>query len=131
MKKTKLLNSYLSAAVANMGHKQMLVLGDAGLPVPKGVEKIDLAVTEGVPELLTVLDAVLSELCVEKIILAEELRQKNPEMEREICRRFAGTELEYVPHEQFKKMTEKAEVVVRTGETRAYSNVILVSGVTF
>jgi hypothetical protein len=33
MKKGKLLNSTLSAVVAKMGHKQQLIISDAGLPI--------------------------------------------------------------------------------------------------
>ena len=39
--------------------------------------------------------------------------------------------VELVPHEDFKKLTEKAKCVVRTGETSSYANVILVGGVNF
>lgn len=131
MKKTVLLNSSLSAVISQMGHTQTLTIGDAGLPVPAGVPRIDLAVVKGLPSFLEVLDAVLSELHVEKIILAEEIKEKNPEMETEILKRFPGVAAQYVPHEEFKKQTENSVAVVRTGETKAYSNILLVSGVTF
>ncbi|HJW84614.1 MAG TPA: RbsD/FucU domain-containing protein, partial [Anaerolineae bacterium] len=34
MKKTPLLNSALSEAIAALGHGDMLVIADAGLPIP-------------------------------------------------------------------------------------------------
>lgn len=40
MKKTTLLNIALSRTIAGMGHGDILVIGDAGLPVPPGVEPI-------------------------------------------------------------------------------------------
>ena len=43
MKKTPLLNIALSRLIASLGHGDMVVIGDAGLPVPPGVELIDLA----------------------------------------------------------------------------------------
>ena len=49
MKKTPLLNIALSRVIASLGHGDVLVIGDAGLPVPPGVELIDLALTAGVP----------------------------------------------------------------------------------
>ncbi len=131
MKKAILLNSSLSRVISQMGHTQTLTIGDAGLPVPHGVERIDLAVIKGVPEFLTVLDAVLTELHVERIILAEEIKTVNPEMEKEVLDRFPGITVDYVPHEQFKVLSASSEAIVRTGETKAYSNVILQSGVTF
>lgn len=131
MKKTPLLNSKLSSVIARMGHTQTLTLGDAGLPVPPGVPRIDLAVTKGIPTLLQVLDAVLQELQVEKIILAEEIRGSSPSMEGDILRRLPGVAVEYLPHEAFKAETSTSCAVVRTGEVTPYANIILQSGVTF
>ena len=34
-------------------------------------------------------------------------------------------------HEEFKKLTENAKCIVRTGENSSYANVILVGGVNF
>ncbi len=131
MKKTPLLNSEISRVISRMGHTQTLTIGDAGLPVPRGTERIDLAVVKGIPSFLDVLDAVLTEQHVERIILAEEIRTVNPEMEKAILERFPGVTTDYVPHEEFKKLTAQSEAIIRTGETRAYSNIILQSGVTF
>ena len=36
-----------------------------------------------------------------------------------------------VSHEDFKRLTQQARVMVRTGECTPYANVILVAGVTF
>lgn len=126
MKKTGVLNAELSHALATLGHGDMLVLGDAGLPVPPGVACIDLAVTPGVPRLWDVLDAVLSEMEVERSVIAEEASG-------EVAGHFAerlGTS-ETVSHEAFKALTGDARAVVRTGETTPYANVILFSGVVF
>ena len=131
MKKGKLLHSALSHEIAKLGHTQTLVLGAAGLPIPPETRRIALAVTQGVPALLSVLDAVLSELAVQKITLAEEIKTASPEMDRSIRSRFPGTQICYVPHEAFKALLPQAACVVRTGETTSYANVILESGVTF
>ncbi|RMJ20386.1 hypothetical protein PHISP_08744, partial [Aspergillus sp. HF37] len=65
MKRTTLLHAELSGLIAAFGHGDMLVIGDAGLPVPAGVRVIDLALTRGIPGVFDVLDAVLAELVVE------------------------------------------------------------------
>ena len=57
MKKTALLTAPISSAVARLGHGDSLCIGDAGLPVPQGVERIDLALMVGVPSALQVLKA--------------------------------------------------------------------------
>ncbi len=130
MKKSALLNSEISYEIAKLGHTQTLTIGDAGLPVPAGVKRIDLAVVKGVPSFLQVLDAVLSEMKVEKITLAEEIRLKAPRLHEQIWNLF-NVEIEYVPHERFKELTKQSAAIVRTGETTPYANIILTSGVTF
>lgn len=131
MKKTELLNSEISYVISRLGHTQQIVIGDAGLPVPENVKRIDLALVKGVPGFLQTLDAVLTEMEVEGIILAREIGERSPQMEREILERFPGVEAEYVEHEVFKERMKGCQAVVRTGETTAYANVILRAGVTF
>lgn len=131
MKKTGVLNHRLSEVIATMGHTDTLVLADAGLPVPRGVERIDLAVCAGVPALLDVARAVATELQVERLIVAAELVSRNPGLLDEIAALYPGAAVDRVPHEDFKALSAKARAVVRTGECTPYANVMLVSGVTF
>lgn len=129
----------MSAAISLMGHTDTIVIGDAGLPIPDGVERIDLAVCEGTPDFITVLRAVLSELQIERFTLAEEISSANADMEKAIFKviaddsRAAGKvySQKYVTHEKFKEMTRTAKAVIRTGECTPYANIILQSGVVF
>ncbi|MGD9807147.1 MAG: D-ribose pyranase [Deferribacterales bacterium] len=131
MKKGKLLNSRISAVIAEMGHTDMIVIADAGLPIPDGVERIDLAVCKGLPDFLSVLENVVSELQVEKYTLANEINFNNPSIEKAVKKQLKGAEDHYVSHEDFKELTKKAKAVIRTGECTPYANVILHSGVVF
>lgn len=132
MKKNTLLNAALSAAVARMGHTDSIAIADCGLPIRGTAERIDLALRPGTPGFLETLETVLSELCVERAVLAEEIKTASPELHREILARLgSGVRIEYVPHETFKNLTESARAVVRTGECTAFANVLLYSGVTF
>ena len=131
MKKSTLLNSGLSAVIARMGHTETLTIGDCGLPIRGAAERIDLALKKGVPTFLETLDTVLTELCVERAVLAEEIKTVSPEMHQAILDRLPGIPVDYVPHEEFKRRTESSKAVVRTGECTSYANIILVSGVTF
>ncbi|WP_028534777.1 D-ribose pyranase [Paludibacterium yongneupense] len=131
MKKTQLLNSALSELIATMGHGDMLVIGDAGLPVPPGTLRIDLAVSRGVPSFASVLDAVLSELQVETALLAGELSEVNAGLFAEMADKVAPARVETVTHEAFKALSAKARAVVRTGEFTPYCNIILRAGVVF
>jgi D-ribose pyranase len=131
MKKTSLLNQAISAVIAGMGHGDGLVVADAGLPIPDDVMRIDLAVTAGVPAFMDVLKAVLSELQVEQVILAEELKTKSPDMHTALLHWLSDIPVQYVSHEQFKQMTSNAKAIIRTGEFTPYANIILLAGVVF
>ncbi len=41
MRKTKLINSEVSYTISKMGHTDSLTIGDCGLPIPDGVNRID------------------------------------------------------------------------------------------
>ncbi|MCC8026151.1 MAG: hypothetical protein LIP16_12765 [Clostridium sp.] len=47
--------------MAGLGHKELFMITDGGMPVPKGVEIVDLALCGGVPTFCQALDAVLDE----------------------------------------------------------------------
>ncbi|MDU2198022.1 MAG: D-ribose pyranase [Peptostreptococcaceae bacterium] len=131
MRKTKLINSEVSYTISKMGHTDSLTIGDCGLPIPDGVNRIDLALKYGVPSFLETLDTVLEELCVEEIVIAEEIVEKNTNIYNEILKRFENIKVTMVSHEDFKKMTKESKAVVRTGECTPYANIILKSGVVF
>lgn len=130
MKKSPLLNIALSQLVASLGHGDMVVIGDAGLPVPPGVPLIDLALTRGIPAFIDTVDAVLAEMQVESYIVADELPVKNDA----VAARVAALDLpgkRTVSHDELKKLSRTARAVVRTGEFSPYANIILVAGVVF
>jgi D-ribose pyranase len=131
MKKTTLLHSDLSYVIATLGHLDTLVIADAGLPIPPETERIDLALTQNVPGAVQTLKVVLDEMKVEKVILAEEAKERNPRFLTEVQELLPGVPVELVPHSEFKARTAFARAVVRTGEFAPYANVILVSGVVF
>lgn len=131
MKKTKLINSEISYTISKMGHTDSLTIGDCGLPISDDVKKIDLALTHGVPSFIDTLDVVLEELCVEEIIIASEIKEKNEKIYKEILKRFENVKVTEVSHEEFKKMTNDSKAFVRTGECSPYANIILKSGVVF
>ena len=131
MKKNGILNHRLSDVIARMGHTQRLVIADAGLPIPLGIERIDLAVVPGLPGVLDLARAIAHELQVEGVVLADELLDRNQALPNEVRALFPGVELRTVPHEEFKQMCEGAVAIVRSGECTPYANVMLISGVTF
>jgi D-ribose pyranase len=114
-----------------MGHTETLVVADAGLPVPKEVERIDLALVPGLPGFLTTLEAILAEFEVESALCAEEIKAHNPQMLAGMRKLLGEIPLHFISHEAFKRKSVDAAAIVRSGECTPYANVILVAGVTF
>lgn len=131
MRKTGILNQEILKATGSLGHTDHLVVCDAGLPIPLGVQRIDLTVVKGLPRFLDVLKPILAEIVVEKIILAKEIEKASPEMLAQIRALAGAVPIEFVSHEQFKRLTRDAKAIVRTGEFTPYTNIILQSGVDF
>lgn len=131
MKKSGILNSEVASVVAGMGHMDWLSIGDAGMPVPMGTKKIDLCVDKELPTFMQILENVLKEMKVQKIYLADEIKDQNPEQLENIEQALPDVEIEFMPHTDLKKNLAKTHAFIRTGEMTPYSNIILESGVTF
>ena len=135
MKKGRLLNSEISSVISKMGHTDHITVGDAGLPIPNEVKRIDLAVEKGVPTFLGTLEVILDELKVEKVVIAEEMKSVSGEFYSKLLKlleiKCGKISIAEVSHEEFKGTTKLSKAVVRTGECTPYANIILKSGVTF
>ena len=131
MKKIGILNQPISSVIAGMGHTDTLVVADAGLPIPQETQRIDLALVEGIPGFLDTLRAVLTEMQVERAVVAEEMLETSPGVYEAIKRLLGDVPTETVPHSAFKERTRSAYAVIRTGEFTPYANIILVAGVVF
>ncbi len=131
MKKIGLLNQPISSVIASLGHMDTLVISDAGLPIPTETQRIDLALTEGIPTFLDTLRAVLVEMQVERAIIAEEMLEASPGFHEAITKILEDVPIDTVTHLIFKDQTRLARAVVRTGEFTPYANIILVAGVVF
>jgi D-ribose pyranase len=135
MKRNRLLNSELSYEISRIGHTASITLCDAGLPIPADVKRIDLAIENGYPSFIRTLDAMLSELMVEEIVVATEIHSHNQTIFDQMMELFEthsmGPRVTEVSHEDFKQQTRDSQAIVRTGECTPYANVILKSGVVF
>jgi D-ribose pyranase len=131
MKKGKLLNADIISVMAQMGHTDEITLSDAGLPIPIGVKRIDLALKKGVPSFIETLEVIKHEMIIEKVILADEIKVFNPALYEKVVQLFDESQIEWVSHEAFKLRTKLSKAVIRTGECTSYANIILCSGVDF
>lgn len=131
MKKTGILNAQLAGYIAGLGHKEYFLIGDAGMPVPKGIPIVDLVLCGGIPTFQQVVDAVLNETVVESYTFAKEAEQKNPAMVAYVRSKLQGIPEQTIPHDELKRRTEDVKFAIRTGEFTPYSNLILQAGVAF
>ncbi|WP_028830254.1 D-ribose pyranase [Proteocatella sphenisci] len=131
MKISGILNSDISRVLSYMGHTDTICIADCGLPVPDGVERIDLALKFGTPTFVETLTEVAKNMKVEKIILAEEIKLANPEIIKDVITLFPNLEISFEPHDDLKKLTKECKAVIRTGENTPYANIILQSDCIF
>ena len=131
MKKQGILNAQLAEVIASMGHTDLLVVADAGFPVPSGVPCVDLAVRCGLPLMLDVTAAIADELEIEALTVADELLAQGSELPDALRLLFPGAASTHISHEDLKQLSARARAVVRTGECTPYYNVILRAGVVF
>lgn len=139
MHKGQLFNSEVVQALSKMGHTDQIAIGDAGLPIPNAVQRIDLALTYGIPTFMQVFESLSKEMQIEKVILAQEVIAQNPTIHNKILKQLKkikqtqqnSVEIVYVSHEELKQQTHHCKAVIRTGECTPYANIILQSGVIF
>ncbi|WP_144147347.1 D-ribose pyranase [Paraburkholderia sp. BCC1884] len=132
MKKLGHLNRDIARVLAGMGHTDSLAIADCGLPIPEGVECIDLSLKLGTPDFFDVLDSVLDDFKVERAVFATEALTQNANVAARMSQlAAAGIQTADVSHEAFKRLCGEAKAVIRTGECSPYANVILHSGVIF
>jgi D-ribose pyranase len=126
VKRTGLINGQLTRALAGLRHTDLFAVSDSGLPVPGGVEVIDLGVVYGIPDFLTVLRPVLAEVTVEAAWASRDVADVNPDVHRALDD-LVGPQL--LAHEDFKERLAQCRFVVRTGDATPYANVLLRAGV--
>ncbi len=131
MKKRGILNAQLAGLIAGLGHKELFMVADGGMPIPQGIEIVDLALCGGVPSFKQVLDAVLDETEVEYYFLANEIEKKNQILLSYIREKLLDVECEMISHTELKEMSTDIKFVIRTGEFTPYPNIILRAGVAF
>ncbi|GIT78668.1 L-fucose mutarotase [Leifsonia sp. LS1] len=130
MKKNGILNAELSGALATLGHTDLLLVVDAGFPIPRDAHRIDLAIAENLPDLRTVLGLIADELVVEGVVRADDVVSNNPRLDEWLADRFAGAEFSTRAHaDLLGPVAAQAKVIVRTGAFEPWGNIGLICGV--
>lgn len=115
--------------IVSMRHHDMVVMADAGFPVPPHVPTIDLGWKRREPRLLPVLGAIVAELVVERATIAEEARDALL-LDGLRCE-LGDIPIDRTAHADLIARCAGARAVIRTGEDTPYANVILHAGVPF
>ncbi len=130
MKRGLILNSELNHVIGSMGHGDLMIVCDAGFPIPRDAWRVDLAVIQDVPDLETVLTAIAAELVAEKVAYAAEMATNNPQLLAKVQRIFADADHNTVAHADILGgIARQAKVIVRTGAFDPWGNILLYSGV--
>jgi simple sugar transport system permease protein/D-ribose pyranase len=130
MKRGTILNAELNHAIGQMGHGDLLIVCDAGFPIPLDAWRIDLALKADVPDLATVLEAIAGDFVAEAVSYADTLPDHNPVLLETVRRLFPEADHAMIPHATILgEMASKAKAIVRTGAFDPWGNIILRSGV--
>jgi D-ribose pyranase len=129
MKKTGILNRELSDVIASLGHLDLIVISDAGLPVAPSARRVELALAPDLPTVPQILEILLQEAVFEKISFAEEQITASPIFHERLKNLVGKIPLEALPHyDGFKPLAERAKVHIRTGDFTPYANLVLTAG---
>ena len=131
MQKHGILNSKIAKVLADLGHTDRIMIADCGLPIPREVERIDLALEFGVPSFLDVLRVGMDNMKVEQYLIASEMDSQNLPLFQEMQQLMEDIPGAYVTHERLKEYSHDVKAIIRTGEATPYANVILQSGCIF
>ena len=128
MKKSGILHPELLALVASMGHTDYIVIADRGFPVPPRPTRINLGLVDDKPTVLDVLDALMAEIDLDRIIVTTEMQEVSPRRLNVIRNRAEHRAVDIIDHQAFKALANNANGVIKTADTCPYANLIIVSG---
>lgn len=128
MRTERILHPQLARAVAELGHTDIAMVVDAGFPIPRSIERIDLGFWPGLPTVVQVLEVLRRELHVEHVRFAPEVATHNPRLYDELQRIYTGSGARFatVAHEQLiAEVAPQAKFIVRSGDLQPWGNIAL------
>jgi D-ribose pyranase len=130
MKRNGILNAQLSEALATLGHTDLIMVVDAGFPIPRGANRIDLAIAENLPDLRTILGLIAKEIIVEGVVRADDVVTNNPLLDSFLAETFVDATFTTMSHaDVLGELSSQAKVIVRTGAFEPWGNIGLYCGV--
>jgi D-ribose pyranase len=128
MKRGGILHPGLGHLLASTGHTDFFTICDRGFPVPSGIERIDLALVDGIPTVLDVLRAIHAEWSIDRIVITEQMSAVSPGRVTELRDLLGDIPFETISHLALKRLAAESRATVRTADICPYANIIVVSG---
>jgi D-ribose pyranase len=89
---------------------------------------VDISFIRGIPNVLDVVKAILANWKCGEVYMANEFKSHNNVATRNAFRKACrGVPIQFEPHNEFKLRVPGSIGLIRTGDTTAYGNMILVS----
>ena len=128
MLRSGILNPHLLSLLARVRHTNRLVIADSMFPAWPGIETVDLSLVYGIPTVPQVVAAIVANWKAGPIWMASEFHDHNDAAVRtEFQSAFGDTLVIWEPHLALKTRVPGAIGLIRTGERRIYTNVVLES----
>ena len=129
MLKTGILNPAINSLLSRIRHTNTLVIADRGFPFWPQIETVDIALVDGIPTVLDVLQALRRNFQIAQVFMAEEFLAVNESRTHEaFTGALHGVPVHYEAHVMFKKRVPQAIGLIRTADTVQYANMIVESG---
>lgn len=130
MRPGKILHPQVAEALASLGHGDIILVTDAGAPIPPGIKRIDLAFCAGSVDLIEILRVLRNEIFIENVIFAEEVPENNPNLLQRVTDIFTGSGADFslIPHQKLvAEIYHSARVIIRSGSLMPWGNFALVA----
>ena len=119
MRPGRILHPELAKALATCGHTDIILVTDAGFPIPKDAGQADL---------LDILRMLRKEIFVEEVAFAPEVKTHHPALYKDLQEIYTGSGAVFkgIPHEELvAEIAPKAKVIIRSGSLNAWGNIAL------
>ncbi len=130
MRPNRILHPELAEALATLGHSDILLVTDAGFPIPADANRIDLGFYEGIPDVLDVLRVMRKEVFIEEVHFAGDILENNKPLFESLQDIFTGSGAVFklTTHEDLvNDIAHRAKVIVRSGSFNPWANIALVA----
>jgi D-ribose pyranase len=128
MLKSGILNPAINSLLSRVRHTNTLVIADRGFPFWPHVETIDISLTDDIPRVIDVLQAVKANFSIGRVFAAQEFLAANPPQAASALEdALLGVPFTFESHVELKKRVPHAIGLIRTGDTTQYANLILES----